>query len=1122
MDTIRPTLRERLITASVLLPLLAVTALMRLVNLVGAPQRVDDEGTYVAQAYAMLHLGSITHYTYWYDHPPLGWLQIAGWLGLSEWFGPVDDGVAAGRRFMVVLAVVTAALLWVLVRRLGYGRVAAGGAVAIMALSPLAVQYQRTVYLDNIATLWVLAAAVCLCTPRRRLAAYMGAGACFALAVLSKETALLLLPAVIWLGWQRGNPGTRRYAMAVAGTVFGLLVFAYVLAAAVRSELIPGPGHVSLIDGVTFQLFSRTSGGSVFAAGSPNQATVSGWIQLDGVLLGAGVVAGVIAMGVKDLRPLAFGHLLLVAMLLRGGYLPIPYVIAVIPLSALLVATVAAEAGRRLRTGNNGVRAVAAAVLVAVAAAGVIAQPRWRDTIDFLTTVDRDAPARDAEQWVLDNVPRTDRIVVDDVFWADLVAAGWNRNDVGWFYKLDTDPAVQALNPHGWKDYDYIIATSAVRQFPATFPQIHGALTGSVPVASFGVGTERVEVRRIDPTASGTTPPPAAAEPERVTVGAALAQRLGPDAAPATADLLRAGRVDARVLATLSDFATVQPVKVADLPAEPGEDAAGRPRREVLLTAPGEQATRIVTWFRAQRGAFAVQDVASGPDGVLVTFPPAAPSGLLAVAAKPPAPGKPAALRVLDLVPGSGPQRVRLAGLDGTAVAPIAAGPYGDIGHYFAVPAGVSTLSIGAADPAAPTALSQAVALAPGGTYTLMLFAAAGGGVAGQLVPDPVVAGPGIRGVVRLAHADDRAQNLTVDVAGVGPLAKNISYGLVTGYAELVPGNVAITLTSGTVKTTATVPLRARDVRTLVVLDGPGGPRLTVVPDPTRAPAAAPLPVTPAARRGVLAPPPPSSAAADAAPITAPLAASGKPLGEVPLAVLAFGLLAGLVGFLLRRRRGAAADGMTAPEIPSDASDVTVVVRRVQAVLGRAPRPQRAPDDPDRTALVEDIEALRERAAAMAGSAAAAPAMPAGPLTGRPGPARLRERPLGAVPAGWCPPAPPAPQHVPAATTGPVAFRPAGRQIVGQGTGASTTQEVIRSARPARLGAEASAPGWVPAGSPSEGPTVTLVRGLDEATARLPDQRACGLDATEFIGDLGAIRREVERRRNSGGGASFI
>jgi hypothetical protein len=50
---------------------------------------------------------------------------------------------------------------------------------------------------------------------------------------------------------------------------------------------------------------------------------------------------------------------------------------------------------------------------------------------------------------------------------------------------------------------------------------------------------------------------------------------------------------------------------------------------------------------------------------------------------------------------------------------------------------------------------------------------------------------------------------------------------------------------------------------------------------------------------------------------------------------------------------------------------------------------------------------------------------------------------------------------------------------------------------------------------------VTLVRELDEATVRMADQRTGDLDATEFIGDIAAIRREAERRRTkSGDGAN--
>jgi hypothetical protein len=1053
--TPRPTLRSRLMTASVLLPLLVLTAVMRLVNLVGAPQRIDDEGTYMAQAYAMLHLGELTHYTYWYDHPPLGWAQLAGWLGLSEKLWGVTDAVAAGRQFMVVAAVIGAALLWVLVRRLGYGRIAAGAAVAVLALSPLALQFQRTVYLDNISTVWVLAAAVCLCTPRRRLLAYLGGAACFAVAVLSKETAVLLLPVLAWLGWQRGNTGTRRYAMAVAGTLFGLLIAAYVLAAAVRSELIPGPGHVSLIDGITFQLFSRESGGSVFTAGSPNNLTVTGWLQLDTVLLAAGLVAALAALAVKGLRPLAAGYLVLAAMLLRGGYLPVPYVIVMLPLAALLIATVAEEAVRRIRTGVPVMKIAAAVLLVAVAGSAAVAVPRWHDTLDFLSTSDEDAPMRQARQWLADNVPLDQRLIVDDAFWVDLVAAGRNRDDVAWFYKLDTDPAVQALNPHGFRDYDFIVATDAVRQFPASFPQINGAMTQSAPVASFGSGADRVEIRRIDPNAA-----PAANEPERATVGAALAQRLGDNADARAAALLRSGTVDARVLATLSDVATSEPVLLADLPEIAGDDAAQRPRRQLLLGATGARADRLVAYFRAQQGAFAPQTVTAGPNGVLVTFPPAAPSGLLAAAAKPPAAGRPAALRVMDLTPGSGPLRARLAGFDGTVTAPIAVGPYGDVGDYRSVPSGVATLGVGPEDPAAPTAVTQAVSLDPGASYTLMLFASADGtGVRGQLVPDPAVAGPDIRGIVRLVDAAAKAPALTVAAGDAGPLAKDISYGLVTGYAELVPGTVPLTMTSGSTTTTGSVALKAGSVKTLVVLDGPDGPAVTVVDDPVRPPAAAALPVTKPAVPGVLAPVSPEAAAAGPA-TAAPASATGFPLGDAPLYALGFGLIAAAVGLVLRRRGGpAAATEGSAPEPMPFSDDVTVSLVRPKVTMGRAPRPVAAPGDPDVTALVEDIEALRA-AAAEAGAT----------TTAIPSPRRSVRQVWRGAPA-----APPA--------RGPQPARPA--------QPAAPADPTVRIAQPARPVAE------------------------DERTSILTAAVPGDPDATVFVGDLGALRRAAEKLQSA-------
>jgi 4-amino-4-deoxy-L-arabinose transferase-like glycosyltransferase len=164
--------------------LLALTAILRLLNLTGSPARLDDEGTYVAQAYAVNQWGELAHYTYWYDHPPAGWLQLAAWTAITgpDWGG---NAVAAGRYFMVIVALITAALLWCLARRTEMSRPASAIAVAIYAVSPLSISLSRTVYLDNLSIAWLMAALVLICSPRHRLSAMFGASICFGVAVLT-------------------------------------------------------------------------------------------------------------------------------------------------------------------------------------------------------------------------------------------------------------------------------------------------------------------------------------------------------------------------------------------------------------------------------------------------------------------------------------------------------------------------------------------------------------------------------------------------------------------------------------------------------------------------------------------------------------------------------------------------------------------------------------------------------------------------------------------------------------------------------------------------------------------------------------------------------------------------
>src|SRR5260370_3566044 len=113
---------------------------------------------------------------------------------------------------------VSCALLYAVAGRLGMRRVTAATAVAVFGLSPLAIYYHRMVFLDNLATMWMLAALAIAASPRRSLAAALWSGVSFAIAALTKETIVLLLPAVLWLLTQHSDRRSRPMHTVVLGT----------------------------------------------------------------------------------------------------------------------------------------------------------------------------------------------------------------------------------------------------------------------------------------------------------------------------------------------------------------------------------------------------------------------------------------------------------------------------------------------------------------------------------------------------------------------------------------------------------------------------------------------------------------------------------------------------------------------------------------------------------------------------------------------------------------------------------------------------------------------------------------------------------------------------------------
>ncbi len=206
------------LSASLLAILLIIVGLATAWNLEGFPARVDDdEGTYVAQAWAIIYQHTLTHYSYWYDHPPLGWIQIAAFAWVTDGFDRVADAVYVGREFMWCLTLVGCVLVYALCRRLGLRQASSAVAVLLFGLSPIAQYFHRMVSLDNIETIWVLAALVAATSGKAGWGPALRTGICTAFAVLSKETAIIFLPVIVWVLWQHMSTPADAPAAAAAG-----------------------------------------------------------------------------------------------------------------------------------------------------------------------------------------------------------------------------------------------------------------------------------------------------------------------------------------------------------------------------------------------------------------------------------------------------------------------------------------------------------------------------------------------------------------------------------------------------------------------------------------------------------------------------------------------------------------------------------------------------------------------------------------------------------------------------------------------------------------------------------------------------------------------------------------
>lgn len=569
--------RRRLESVNVLLALLALTGGLRLVHLASNKPALGSESLPVARVFALSQLQSYPGVTTG-AASPFGWAQLAAYDLLTRAFDR-QSPLNAVREAAVVAAVGTAIGLWILARRVGLPSWAATGAVVVLAVSPLAIGVQRLALVENLATLWLLAALVLIHTRRTNpgLRHDLLISACLLAAVLTSPLAFAMLPIAGWLLVRQREPN-RAVTIGVSFTLALGVAFGPA-AGLLRPSLGPGswPGV---------------------------------WVGLDPVLAAIAVLVSAGSLWSRTWRPFGVGVLLLAVLALWQG--PGPLALA-LPFALLTIAgtvrTAALKGVRRPRRHSGRQRRYSLPLLITLYLVVAATTASWLGGFTKLRADQPPPSMANAGQWLRDNASGA-RVLTDDAGWTELAATGWPTGSL-----MLTSTCVADCEAADW-----VLSTSALRSQAPVLPGLATVLTFAKPAARFG----DVEVSRVSIV---DTVPVAKEQGSRARAGALLAaspqiQLLG------DADTLRGGRVDPRLLATIAAYVSMDPVKIVALPAIPGEDSAGQPRRRAVLT--GDDPLKIAQFFGGQRDLYRPSAVATAGGQVTVTYSLFPPGGLLA------------------------------------------------------------------------------------------------------------------------------------------------------------------------------------------------------------------------------------------------------------------------------------------------------------------------------------------------------------------------------------------------------------------------------------------------------------------------------------------------------------
>ena len=479
----------------VMIGLLAI-GIIHTLNIFNYPRYQPDEGTYMASTWAILH-GQLWPYAYGYGHPPAGWMQIAAWVQLTGGLFTFGNAVNSGRVLMVLYAVGSTLLVYLIVRRFGGSRSTAFLAMAMFSLSPLGIGYQRQVLLDNVATFWFLVSLYLIVVSNSRLLYIVLSAVALGISFLSKEVMVLFIPAMVYAVWLHTTQFQRKFAMVAFTYSVIAVCSAYILMAVLKGELFP-PGwlpwdhnhqHLSLT-GTLLSQTKRTGSEGGFGT------SFLSWLHDDRFLLLVSIVATAfnLLIGWWNRKQLLLAALAISfwLLLIRGGVVFTFYIIPLLPLMAINITmaihTIVGWLSRVVRF--DFVR-----VVLILGVLGAIVSYDLTNT-GFIFTQHPTSSQDQAITWVRQNIPHNDFIVINSYMFADLHEPGGTGVGDGATYpyahlyeNVATDPAIRySLLGNNPDRIDYIVADSGMLSDVNSQPLykfVAVALKQSVLVAKF-------------------------------------------------------------------------------------------------------------------------------------------------------------------------------------------------------------------------------------------------------------------------------------------------------------------------------------------------------------------------------------------------------------------------------------------------------------------------------------------------------------------------------------------------------------------------------------------------------------------------------------------------------------